>query len=402
MWDTQKTGLNHFRAISTYVRSTHVLLAIGTIVAPAIFFAVESPPILTGASMLLAALCISFGASLLVAAEFNPYHRLTRWLYSPKMRELMRFWVVLMALIVIVVVPATSSFTTAAVIPLAWALTAACYGMFWDGITRLFLATIGIGVASWIIATVRSDQWEPLTLLIATLLALGVLGQDSIYILALELDDLRTREAERAVITERQRFASDLHDIQGQHLSLITVEAELVSRLIDRAEYSAAVYHANRVQTIALEALEEMHRVVYANREVYLDDEIIKAIRVLQSAGISINQDTKDIPEFSKDVDRLLGLTVREGVTNILKHTQAQTCSISVQRERRSGQDGISLIVADSGVSDISMTVSANTESGTGLKMLNRRYRKLGGTLEFVQNGDGGQLTGWIPSPKEI
>ncbi|WP_185173839.1 sensor histidine kinase [Rothia nasimurium] len=302
-----------------------------------------------------------------------------------------------MALVIIAMVPATGSLAVAVIVPLAWALTAACYGMFWNGIVRLFLTTISIGLASWVISTVRSDNWEPLILLIAALLALGVLGQDSIYILALELDDLRTREAERAIITERQRFASDLHDIQGQHLSLITVEAELVSRLIERAEYPAAIYHAGRVQTIALEALDEMHQVVYANREVHLDDEITKANRVLQSAGISITQEIKDISELSSEADRLLGLTVREGVTNILKHTQAQACSILIQQEHRNGQDGISLIVTDSDASGTPMPTFANVESGTGLQMLTKRYRKLGGTLEFIQDG-GGQLVGWIPN----
>ena len=256
--------------------------------------------------------------------------------------------------------------------------------------------TVSIGLASLLIYTVIGDEWEPLVLVIAALLALGILGQDSIYILAIQLDDLRTREAERAIITERQRFASDLHDIQGQHLSLITVESELVMRLIERAEYSAAVHHADRIHSITIEALDEMHRVVYANREVHLDDEITNAIRVLRSAGISVNRDTKHVQDLSNEVDNLLGLTVRESITNILKHTQAQTCLISTQQERRNGKEGIVLIVADSG--NKLTSTSADVNSGTGLKTLTERYHRLGGTLYFMIQDNGSRLTGWLPS----
>ena len=392
----QKTRLNRFHAISSYVHSMHVLLAAGTVIAPAVALIADPPPVFMWVGMMLAVLYISIGASLLVVAEYNPYHRLTRWLYTPKARKIMRLGVFIAALIAMTLASVTNLPLIATAVPLAWALTAVCYGSFWNGVVRLFIVTISIGLASLLIHTVIGDEWEPLALVIAALLALGILGQDSIYILAIQLDDLRTREAERAIITERQRFASDLHDIQGQHLSLITVESELVMRLIERAEYSAAAHHADRIHSITIEALDEMHRVVYANREVHLDDEITNAIRVLRSAGISVNRDTKHVQDLSNEVDNLLGLTVRESITNILKHTQAQTCLISTQQERRNGKDGIVLIVADSGNKPTPLT-SADVSSGTGLKTLTERYHRLGGTLYFIVQDNGSRLTGWLP-----
>ena len=369
----QKTRLNRFHAISSYVHSMHVLLAVGTLIAPAVALIADPPPVFMWVGMMLAVLYISIGASLLVVAEYNPYHRLTRWLYTPKARKIMRLGVFIAALIAMILASVTNLPLIATAVPL-----------------------VSIGLASLLIHTVIGDEWEPLALVIAALLALGILGQDSIYILAIQLDDLRTREAERAIITERQRFASDLHDIQGQHLSLITVESELVMRLIERAEYSAAAHHADRIHSITIEALDEMHRVVYANREVHLDDEITNAIRVLRSAGISVNRDTKHVQDLSNEVDNLLGLTVRESITNILKHTQAQTCLISTQQERRNGKDGIVLIVADSGNKPTPLT-SADVSSGTGLKTLTERYHRLGGTLYFIVQDNGSRLTGWLP-----
>ena len=228
----QKTRLNRFHAISSYVHSMHVLLAAGTVIAPAVALIADPPPVFMWVGMMFAVLYISIGASLLVVAEYNPYHRLTRWLYTPKARKSMRLGVFIAALIAMILASVTNLPLIATAVPLAWALTAVCYGSFWNGVVRLFIVTVSIGLASLLIHTVIGDGWEPLALVIAALLALGILGQDSIYILAIQLDDLRTREAERAIITERQRFANDLHDIQGQHLSLITVESELVLRLI--------------------------------------------------------------------------------------------------------------------------------------------------------------------------
>lgn len=387
---------DRFRVMSAYVHTTHVLLAIGTIVAPAAAFTLEPRPVFVMAGAMLAALAVSLVAALLVAAEFAPHHRVVRWLRDRRAREWTRVGVLMAVLLVAALVPASSRPSVAIVVPAAWALTAVSGGAFWTGLVRLLAATVTLALESCVVNGVSGTGWEPLTVVVAALLALGVLGQDSIYTLAIELDDLRTREAERAVITERRRFASDLHDIQGQHLGLIAVEAELVSRLIDRADYSAAARHADRVQDIASEALEEMHRVVHANREVRLDDEIANAVRVLQSAGIAVDRQTMDVSGLDDETDRLLGLTIREGITNILKHTQAQTCSISIRQERRHRRDGIAVILADAGSGEAPIIVT-DASAGTGLTTLAERYRRLGGALDFTQD-DGGRLTGWLPT----
>ncbi|WP_058235391.1 sensor histidine kinase [Devriesea agamarum] len=411
---------DRFRAIFAYVHLTHILLALGTLIAPAISFIQAPRPAAVVIPAILASVCVSAGASFLVIAEFAPHHRGVRWLRGPAVRRALRIAVLLMTLTVITLVPASKSPTVAVAIPLTWALSAICTGPFWSGIVRLFAVTLATGLATFVIDMAQGHSWDGLTLLVAALIALGVIGQDSIYILLIELDDLRTLEAERAVITERKRFAGDLHDIQGQHLGLITVEAELVSRLIDRADYAAAAQHAERIQAITLDALDEMHRLVHANREVRLDEEIANAVRVLRSAGIEVTRDTIGISGLDDDTDRLLGLSVREGITNILKHTQAHSCSLSVRQQPRHRRAGIALVVTDSGPgaavaksqpaylkparyragqsSEATQPPAAGRPSGAGLIMLAERYRAMGGTLDFTQER-GGRLSCWLPLP---
>ena len=100
--DGHGSGGDRFRAISAYVHWTHVFLAAGTIIAPAVAFAVEPRPSLVIMTTMLSALLASLGASVLVAAEFAPHHRVTHWLRGPRARAWTRVGVLAMVLIVAV------------------------------------------------------------------------------------------------------------------------------------------------------------------------------------------------------------------------------------------------------------------------------------------------------------
>lgn len=394
----ERTGGDRFRSIAAYVHATHVLLGVGTVLAPCVVLVVDPQRWAVALSAMLMATLVGVGASLLVVTEFTPHHRYVAWLRASWRRGLVGVAVLACALVLAVLVPDNGHPVTAASIALAWALRAVSGGPFWSGIVQLLVATVTSALVLLATSAALAHAWDPLTLVVAALLALGIMGQDSIYALAVEVDELRTREAERAIITERKRFAGDLHDIQGQHLGLITVESELVSRLIDRGDYAAAAAHAQRVQAITLEALEEMHRVVQANREVRLEDEIANAARVLRAAGIATQRDTSGMPVLDEDTDRLLGLTVREAITNVLKHTQASACSISSHHESRAGRAGICLLVTDSGPgAQHSATPSRRRRAGTGLAALRDRYQGMGGRLDF-RFDVGGRLTAWLPT----
>lgn len=393
----QSVRHDRFRPVAVYVHTTHALLACGSVVAPAVVLSIQPHDLVTLLITMLTAILVAMGSAALVTSEFAPAHAAVGWLRSPASRTGVGVGVLVCALVLAATVPDTGHPVTAASVGLAWALRAVSAGPFWSGIARLLGATVVGGLVLFAVSTASESPWEPLTLVVAALIALGVIGQDAIYSLASELDDLRSREAERAIITERKRFAGDLHDIQGQHLGLITVEAELVSRLIDRGDYDAAALHAERVQAITLEALDEMHRVVHANRDVRLDEEIANAARVLHAAGIATHHDTDGITELNDDTDRLLGLTVREAITNVLTHTRASACSITSRREFRAGRAGVALIVRDSGPR--AATVAPPTRpprKGTGLATLKERYRSVEGELEFTI-ADGGELVGWLP-----
>ena len=139
------------------------------------------------------------------------------------------------------------------------------------------------------------------------------------------LDAARTVNSQLAVARERLRFASDLHDIQGHHLQVIALKAELAHRLLatqDPAQHRAAQESIAQVRALAEQAQSETRQLVRDLRVVSLPDELANAKDVLQAAGIDvdIHLDPKIEYNLTGDVTRLFGLAVREAATTILRH----------------------------------------------------------------------------------
>jgi two-component system sensor histidine kinase DesK len=186
-----------------------------------------------------------------------------------------------------------------------------------------------------------------------------------------QLDVARRDAAQLAVARERLRFASDLHDIQGHHLQVIALKAELAERLLDR-DPQAARENIHEVRILARTALEETRSIVRDLRVVSLVDELANARDVLEASGARTTVRTVDVAEPA--VRTLLGLAVREAATNILRHSTATAVTITLVR--RAGE--LVLRVENDGALGAGGTGPA---SGTGLDGLHRRFAASGGTV---------------------
>ncbi len=83
------------------------------------------------------------------------------------------------------------------------------------------------------------------------------------------------------------------------------------------------------------------------------------------------------------DVDALLGWAVREGVTNVLRHSRARRCEIAVRR----GAETAELEMTDDGVA---FTGPVGEGAGSGLRGLAERMASSGGRLEAGPRPGGG------------
>ncbi|MGI5489185.1 sensor histidine kinase [Microtetraspora malaysiensis] len=198
----------------------------------------------------------------------------------------------------------------------------------------------------------------------------------------------RTREelARAAVTEERLRFSRDLHDLLGHTLSVIVVKAEAVRRLAPR-DVDAAAAQAADIERIGREALTEVRAAVTGYRGRGLAAELDSARTALADAGIglTIRTASADLPP---EVDALLGWAVREGVTNVIRHSGATRCEIDLEQ----GTDGgMELRISDDGGGrSPALDREPGARQGNGLAGLRERVRAVGGRLSADSAPSGG------------
>ena len=223
----------------------------------------------------------------------------------------------------------------------------------------------------------------PLTLY-TVMLPLMVLGSLWWWQVVVRLDKSRRLAGDLAVAQERLRFAADLHDIQGHHLQVIALKAELAERLLE-IDPATAKANLHETRLLARTALEETRSLVQGYRQVGLAEELANAADVLAAAGIDCRLHA-DATAAGPEQEHLLGLVVREATTNILRHSHANQTSINLSRD---GQDVV-LEICNDGLDRTSVPgpdarsatpAPAGPVTGTGLTGLRTRLADAGGIL---------------------
>jgi two-component system sensor histidine kinase DesK len=194
-----------------------------------------------------------------------------------------------------------------------------------------------------------------------------------------ELEGAQEEIARLAVADERLRFARDLHDLLGHSLSVIALKSELAGRLLEREPAAAAVHIAD-VQEVARKALTEVRETVSGYRRPELSAELDGAHTALRAAGIELALDRTDV-ELTPDVEALLAWTVREGMTNVIRHSGATHCRVAIEP----GLNSASVEVLDDGRGP-----GEPDPAGNGLAGLRERVERLAGALEAGRGPNGG------------
>ena len=148
-------------------------------------------------------------------------------------------------------------------------------------------------------------------------------------VLMYRLKETRAELARAAVAEERLRISRDLHDLLGHSLSLITLKAELAGRVIGTDPERAAREIAE-LETVARRSLTEVRQAVTSYRQPSLAAELVSSRRMLASAGIECQLRVPDAYSLPPAVDALLAWTVREGATNIVRHSAARHAKIVI------------------------------------------------------------------------
>jgi len=184
--------------------------------------------------------------------------------------------------------------------------------------------------------------------------------------------------ARLAVDNERTRFARDLHDILGHSLTVITVKAELAQKLFD-VDLDRARAEIADLERLSRDALTDVRRAVEGYRDITLPGELVRARVALRAAEIDADlpNSTDDVPS---ELRELFAWTVREGVTNVIRHSGADRCEVRLTPT--------SAEVRDNGTA----TPSPNGH-GSGLAGLRERAADLGATVITRQLDPGFSLS---------
>lgn len=209
---------------------------------------------------------------------------------------------------------------------------------------------------------------------------LVVFGLTRLTNLVTELHAARNELAQLAVAKERLRFARDLHDLLGMSLSAITLKSELTSRLIpdhpDRAAKELA-----EILTVSRQALADVRLVASGYRQLSLDEECDSAESVLTIADVKVELQ-RDYGELPERTGTLLATVLREGVTNVLRHSRAERCDIQIRQSERSV---LIDMVNDGASTEPGRLPDDHQSSGSGLRNLSERVKTVRGALVAEQ-----------------
>ncbi|MHB8488267.1 MAG: sensor histidine kinase [Candidatus Dormibacteria bacterium] len=262
---------------------------------------------------------------------------------------------------------------------------AAGWTLRWRFLVPVLLALGAFMVVSGVIL---GYSWADLGFITFLTVALGftMLAFRRLIATVIELRTARAEVARLAIADERLRISRDVHDILGHSLSVIALKSQVARRLM-HSDPDAAAEAMGDVESVARDSLAEVRAMVTGYRQRSLADELQGARDVLDAAGIAFAV-TRDSTVPPAPVDSLLAWTVREGVTNVLRHSRAHHCEISLE----AGNGGFTVVIADDGVGGVA------SAGGSGLHGLRERVGAAGGRLDAGPGERGGfRLQAYVP-----
>ena len=163
---------------------------------------------------------------------------------------------------------------------------------------------------------------------------------------------------------ERARISADLHDVLGQTLTAINVNAQVGAKMLEAGREVEATQFLHQVQHLSHQALADMRAVVAATRQADINEELESARQLAKAAGIAPNTVAAHV--------------LREGVANVVHHSAASRIRIQISPTE--------LSIIDNG-----RQKKESHRQGTGLQKLRERAADVG-ELSWGQDQAGFRL----------
>ncbi|MEG3086973.1 sensor histidine kinase [Sphingomonas sp. PB4P5] len=248
------------------------------------------------------------------------------------------------------------------------------------GLAVLVLATAAVGFA-W----GQPLLWWLPGVLLLVMTGGATISREAFYARTQAL--LATQEEVRrlAGTAERERITRDLHDVVGRTLTLVALKADLAGKLVV-ADATSAQAECRAIALLAREGLGDVRAALAGQAGGSLAHEAAASSAALAAASVSPHI-TGDFAAIPSGAGAVLAMTLREAVTNVIRHAEAQRCTIDLAM---TGQEA-RLAVCDDGH-------GRSFTEGRGLTGMRQRLQAAGGSLTIDPGTGGMRLIATVPA----
>jgi signal transduction histidine kinase len=208
-----------------------------------------------------------------------------------------------------------------------------------------------------------------------------------------ELIDLQHVDRERAVLTERQRIARDLHDVAAHHLSALVVQNKLARRVATTEALEEAADFSSKTASEALDALRQVVGVLSSDSPLEPQptlNDLPQMFQRLEAAGLVLHASPNtfsEFPELPRDTELAIVRITQEALTNVLKHRGRGNAWFELSKT----SNGIRLLIDDDGnPNETSHRSVGSSGGGYGLINMAERAKSAGGAFASQTSLRGG------------
>lgn len=244
-----------------------------------------------------------------------------------------------------------------------------------------------------------------LDLVIPVVIGLGMIA----LVEFLDLTDLVRRQQEElralAVLSERSRIARDLHDSIGHSLMAVLVQVRLVRAQaagIEDDRIPDLLQSLRSIESSVREASGDVRRTIadYRSFDVFTMLESVPSTLRAANVGVQLHLQPEAMTVLREHapIADALGWVLREGATNVLRHSSARSANIVI-REHKAAVGAVEFVLVNDGVRPgSSLDVPGG---GAGIAGMRTRVERIGGTLMLEPSDDSFTLTVRIPLTTE-
>ncbi|HEY2421321.1 MAG TPA: sensor histidine kinase [Neobacillus sp.] len=234
------------------------------------------------------------------------------------------------------------------------------------------------------------------TLLLVYLFRGISLEREKGQLLNTELAEAHVKLKEITIVKERTRIAQEMHDSIGHSLIALRMHLEFVENMMEADPQKAGEALA-KAHNFSQKSIKELRKAVAVlkdkskSSQIELEELLHDMIESLQTSGnlkFTLNFD-KEVESCNQNMKNSIYNSVREAVTNGLKHGKAQQFRIDITKSSES----IRVIVEDNGQG------CGQIKKSHGLEGIEERISVLNGKVSFSsEKGHGFKLFAEIPA----